>query len=172
VRAQAIGGEFFGQRLAGDLKRSPMRRRCTREMQMRSKQVRQQLIANKRVGPIARQHKMRFEPQSGACSGGHPAMVRLPSTHCDEAIGALGHGLAAQILEFSSLITAGSKSGEVVAFDPQSRAILELWALLKVCWQGGKVRSGQSGESTQRHYFDCTLAVNQTERARAACPQQ
>lgn len=99
-------------------------------------------------------------------------MVRLPGTHCDQAISALGHGMAAQILEFAGLIAPSPKAGEVIAFDPQSRAILELWALLKVGRQGGKIRSGQGGESTQRHCFDCTLAVNQTERARAACPEQ
>jgi hypothetical protein len=87
-------------------------------MQLRSKELGEQLIALNAVRTIARQHEVDLKAEHRACSSGHAAMVRLCGTNGDERASTMGDRISTQELEFAHLVTTSPKAGEVVAFDP------------------------------------------------------
>ena len=118
----------------------------TRVVQLGAEQRRQQLVAGRRVGPVARQHQMDLEPEHGAGGRGHPAVVRLRGADGHERAGAGRQRLAAQELELARLVAAHAEPGEVVALDPQPPSARQLGPPLQRCRQQSPAMPGEVTE--------------------------
>ena len=91
-------------------------------MQLRPEQGRQQLVADRGLGPLAGQHEVDLEPQHGTGGGRHAAVVGLRRADRHQRACTGGLCRAAQVLELARLVAAHSEPGQVVALHPQPRA--------------------------------------------------
>ena len=85
-----IAEQFVVERLASDLELAPVALLGTCVVEVGAEQRRQELVAGRDVGPVTGEHEVDLETEHRPRRGGHPAMVRLGSTHRDERPGALG----------------------------------------------------------------------------------
>ena len=121
-RSRAVVLQLLRQRLACDLQLAPRALTGAGEVQLRAEQRRQQLVADRNVGPIARQHEVHLQPEHGTGRRRHPAVVRLSGADRHERARSGGLRRAAQVLQLARLVAAHAEPGEVVALDPQPHA--------------------------------------------------
>ncbi len=122
IRHQTVGNELIGDGLTGDFELTPVALFCAGEVQLRSEQHGQQLVAGGGVGTIAGEHEVRLEPEASTSGCGHPTVVRLRGANRDQRTGAGRNGLAAEELELARLVPAAAETREVISLHPESTA--------------------------------------------------
>ncbi len=89
----------------------------------------------------AREEQVDYHPGASTSRGSHPAVVRLCWTNRYESRSSGCECITAEEIELASLVSAPTKPGEIVSFDPQPRSSTDHRALLKRCRRGGERRS-------------------------------
>ncbi len=146
VRRRAVGGERVGQGISGDHQLAPVALVGTGVVQLGAEQRRQELVARRSLGSVARQHEVHLDPEHGAGRRRQPAVVRLRGADGHERAGAGADRIAAQELQLADLVAAHAQAGQVVALDPQPLPARQLRPALERCRQQRQRRTGEVTE--------------------------
>ena len=135
VRRRAVVGERVGQSVSGNHQLAPMALVGAGVVQLGTEQRRQELVAGRSLGSVARQHEVNLDPEHGAGRRRQPAVVRLRGADGHERAGAGADRIAAQELQLADLVAAHAQTGQVVALDPQPLPACQPRPALERCGQ-------------------------------------
>ena len=119
VRCRTVGGELISEGVGGDHQLTPVALGGAGVVQLGAEQDRQELVAGRALGTLARQHEMHLDAEHGAGGRRQPAVVRLGGADGHERACAGDDRLAAQELQLADLVATHAEAGQVVALDPQ-----------------------------------------------------